>query len=322
MFPDHLTDRYKRSIDAFLAKISSKCSSFHCESEPTQKYYNDIIDDVDQKPTAHKESVGRKHPRRSADPPHYPTSSHSKNLPLPSGESEPTQKYYDVDQKSTIHKWSVGRKRQRRCTNSPHYPTPSPSKNLPLPSGEFEPTKKCYNDVVDDVIRNSQFISGLSEGSVRDEVLILLTTRHHRLARFFHRLLSVARQSSQSSTTSIIAAESVELLIDILPDLHQLLETTNVLDSVSPALDVCFLSSQRLVLDDLTDRYKRSIDAFLETMQWDSKGTKKRGRTTQPHHESRSAIRRPRVHRWDTSMDADLWSFTVFNHLPKRFWPH
>ena len=117
-----------------------------------------------------------------------------------------------------------------------------------LLEAESEPTPKYYHDIVDDVIRNPQFLSGLSEGSIRDEVLILLTTRNHRRARFFHRLLSVARQTSQSSTISIIAAESVELLIDVLPDLHQLLETTKLLESLVPALDVCLISSQRPAL--------------------------------------------------------------------------
>ena len=117
-----------------------------------------------------------------------------------------------------------------------------------LLDAESEPTQKHYNDIVDDVIRNPQLISGLSEGSVRDEMLILLTTRHHRLARFFHRLLSVARQTSKSSTASIITAESVDLLIDILPDLHQLLETTKLLEFLVPALNVCFISPQRPAL--------------------------------------------------------------------------
>lgn len=117
-----------------------------------------------------------------------------------------------------------------------------------LLDAEFEPTQRYYNDIVDDVIRNPQLISRLLEGSVRDEALILLTTRHHRLARLFHRLLSVVRQTSKTSTANIIAAESVELLTDILPDLHQLLETTKLLESLVPALDVCLMSSQRPAL--------------------------------------------------------------------------
>ena len=121
-----------------------------------------------------------------------------------------------------------------------------------LLDAESEPTQKHYNDIVDDVIRNPQLISGLSEGSIRDEVLILLTNRHHRLARFFRHLLSVARQTSKSSTASIIAAELVELLIDILPDLHQLFEATKLLEFLVPALDVCFIPSQRPAMCKLT----------------------------------------------------------------------
>ena len=122
---------------------------------------------------------------------------------------------------------------------------------LALLEVETEPTQKYYNEVVDDATENPQQISGLVEKGVRDDVLILLTTHHHRLAQFFRRLRSIARQTSKSATTGRIAAESVELLIDILPYLHQLLEPTKVLDFLLPALDVCFTPSQRPALREL-----------------------------------------------------------------------
>ena len=127
-----------------------------------------------------------------------------------------------------------------------------------LLESESEPTPKYYHDIVDDLIRNPQHMRSLSEGSVRDEVLILLTTQHHRLAEIFHRLQSVVRQNVKSMAVSEVALGSAELLIDILPYLHQLLETSNLLDFIIPALDVCFLSSQRLALRELASLLAKS----------------------------------------------------------------
>lgn len=114
-----------------------------------------------------------------------------------------------------------------------------------------EPSQKSYNEAVDETIGNPQQISGLAEESVRDDFLILLTTRSHRLANFFRRLRSVVRPTPKSSTTSNIAAETVHLLVHALPDLHRLLDTTKVLDFLVPALDICFASSQRPTLREL-----------------------------------------------------------------------
>ena len=129
---------------------------------------------------------------------------------------------------------------------------------LGLLEAEFEPTQKFYNDVVDDVIKNPQLINCLSEESVRDDFLILLTTRHHRLAKVFHRLHLVVRQNAKSMAASETGLGSAELLVDILPYLHQLLETTKVLDFVVPALEVCFFSSQRLALHELASLLAKS----------------------------------------------------------------
>ena len=140
-----------------------------------------------------------------------------------------------------------------------------------LLEAEDEPTQKYYNDLVDDVIRNPQLISDLSERSVRDDVLISLTGRHYRLAKLFHRLQSFGRQNAKSTATSQIASRSAELLIDVLPYLHQLLEVTKVLDFVLPALDVCFLSSQRLALRELASLLTKS-GTLLEHMVSDHVG--------------------------------------------------
>ena len=127
-----------------------------------------------------------------------------------------------------------------------------------LLEAENEPTTKIYNDTVDDTIRKPQQISGLTEDGVRDYVLILLTTHSHRLSHFFLRLRSVVRQMANSAISIKIAAESVELLVDLLPDLQQLLETPKVLDFLVPALDVCFVPSQRPALHALASVLAKS----------------------------------------------------------------
>ena len=136
---------------------------------------------------------------------------------------------------------------------------------------ESEPTQKDYNDIVEDVIKNSQLISGLSEETVRDDFLILLTIRHHRLAKVFHRVHSVLQQNAKSMAASQIALRLAELLVDILPYLDQLLETTQVLDFVVPALDICFLPSQRLALRELASLLAKS-GTLLEHLVSDHRG--------------------------------------------------
>ncbi len=122
---------------------------------------------------------------------------------------------------------------------------------LHLLEAEDEPSQKSYNTIVDDVIRNPQKISELADDSVRDDLLILLTTHSHRLAHFFCRLRVVARQAAKSPTTSKVAVETVRLLVGTLTSLHELLEPTKVLDFLLPALDVCFTVSQRPMLREL-----------------------------------------------------------------------
>ena len=120
-----------------------------------------------------------------------------------------------------------------------------------LLEGENEPTPKVYSEAVDESIRNPPQIGALIGDSIRDDVLILLTTHSHRISQFFHRLRSVARQNPKSPSFSSIAAETVVLLVDVLPYLHQLLEPSKVLDFLIPALDLCFAPSQRPPLREL-----------------------------------------------------------------------
>ena len=122
---------------------------------------------------------------------------------------------------------------------------------LALIEAESEPTPRSYNETVDDTIRNPQQISGLTQDSVRDDVLIHLTTRSHRLANFFSRLGSTVRKNPKVPFTINIAAETVDFLVGILPYAHKLLEPTKVLDFLIPALDICFAPSQRPALREL-----------------------------------------------------------------------
>lgn len=120
-----------------------------------------------------------------------------------------------------------------------------------LLKAENEPTPRSYNETVDDTTKNPQQISGLTEENALDDFLIVLTTHSHRLAHFFSCLRVALQPMPKSPTTSTIAAETVVLLVRILPQLHQLLEPTKVLDFLIPALDICFRSFKRPKLHEL-----------------------------------------------------------------------
>ena len=120
-----------------------------------------------------------------------------------------------------------------------------------LLEGDDEPNPKSYKETIENTIKDPQQISCLTEEDVRDDVLIVLTTHSPRLAQFFRLLCSTVRTTAKSPSTSKIAAETVTLLVDVLPDLLQLLGPTKVLDLLLPALDVCLVSSQRPKLREL-----------------------------------------------------------------------
>ena len=122
---------------------------------------------------------------------------------------------------------------------------------LALLGAENEPKAKYYNEAVDDLIIDPRQISGLTEDNVRDDILISLSTHSHRLAQVFHRLRSVVRKMPKSANTYNIAVETVNFLVDGLPYLSQLLEPSQVLGFLAPALDLCFVSSQRPTLQEL-----------------------------------------------------------------------
>ena len=118
-----------------------------------------------------------------------------------------------------------------------------PSALFALLQADDDPTQRFWNEIVDRVSRDPKQISVLIDDAIRDEFLILLTTQNHRFARLFHHLRLFARRNTKSVATSKIAAGTVELLTSILPDIHQLLEPTDILAFLIPALDLCFVSN-------------------------------------------------------------------------------
>ena len=142
---------------------------------------------------------------------------------------------------------------------------------LALLKAENEPTPNSYKEIVEDIIQKPDQISDLTEDNVRDDLLILLSTQSHRLAQFFRRLYSDVRQTPKSSTTSNIAAKTTDLLVGIVPSLHQLLDPNQVLDFLVPALDVCFASSQRPTLRELASMLVNS-GTLLERLVSDHLG--------------------------------------------------
>ena len=126
-----------------------------------------------------------------------------------------------------------------------------------------EPSIKSYNETVEAIIKDPQQIRSLTDDSVRDDILIVLTTHSHRLAQFFHLLSSTIRAKPKSPVSSTIATETVNLLVDLLPHLHQLLGPTKTLECLIPALDICLASSKCPTLVELAS-VLASSDTLLE----------------------------------------------------------
>lgn len=117
-----------------------------------------------------------------------------------------------------------------------------------LLEAENEPTAKLYTETMNDVIRQPQYISDLTLGSMKDAVLIYLTTREYRLARFFDVLHHSVRGNSGSSSTFNLARETATFLASILSDLDQLLKPEKVVELLVPSLEICFAPSQPPIL--------------------------------------------------------------------------
>lgn len=112
-----------------------------------------------------------------------------------------------------------------------------------LLAADEEPSPTYYNGAVESVVKDPWQIKRLTEGDAKHETLVQLTTRSHRLARVFRGLRSFMKGEPRSSVSTTIAAETVALLIQTLPSLHQLLVPAQVLEILIPALDSCFASS-------------------------------------------------------------------------------
>ena len=112
---------------------------------------------------------------------------------------------------------------------------------LALLSANDEPAHSAYHTAIDNTVRDSQCLKRLIEDRVKDEILIHITTRGHRLAQFFHGLHQSVRADPRSSTTLSLATETANFLTWMLPDLDQLLEPMKVLELLVPSLEICFV---------------------------------------------------------------------------------
>ena len=126
-----------------------------------------------------------------------------------------------------------------------------PSSLFALLEAREEVSYKFHKDAVDDSIKNPQEIGALTEESVKADILSFITTSSDRLARFFCDLRLTVQQNPRSQNSGTIATETISLLIDVLPYLHPLLDPHKVLDFLIPALNVCFVPSQRPVMREL-----------------------------------------------------------------------
>ena len=114
-----------------------------------------------------------------------------------------------------------------------------------LLSEEEEPTHSLYREAVEIVVRDPYHLEHLTEGHVKDTVLIHITTRAHRLALLFDGLHRSVRTVPRSSSTFQVAAATTNFLTLILPDVNQLLKPPKVLEFLVPSLEVCFAPPHR-----------------------------------------------------------------------------
>ena len=128
---------------------------------------------------------------------------------------------------------------------------------LTLLESELEPSRKFYDDTVKAIIRHPELISSLTQNDP-EELLLHLTQRSHRLAQLFDRLHDFQKLPperpirhdqaahglpSKALTRDRIASETVTLLLNILPTFHGIIEPTQVVELLIPALESCFVSS-------------------------------------------------------------------------------
>lgn len=118
-------------------------------------------------------------------------------------------------------------------------------------SEEEEPAHSLYREAIEIVVRNPYQLEHLTEGHVKDTVLIHITTRAYRLALLFDGLHRSVRTSTKSPSTFQLAAATAAFLTSILPGIDQLLKPPKVLEFLVPSLEVCFAPYQPPVLSKL-----------------------------------------------------------------------
>ncbi len=143
---------------------------------------------------------------------------------------------------------------------------------MALLSAKDEPAHNHYQSAIDSVVKEPRQIRRLIEDNAEEETLVHLTSHSYRLARIFRGLLSFAQRNPKSSTTSSIATETVRLLAQMLPSLHELLAPAQVLEILIPTLDICFVSSSRPMLRDLASQLS-ACGSLFEHLTADRSGS-------------------------------------------------
>ena len=113
-----------------------------------------------------------------------------------------------------------------------------------LLEADQEPSPALYKVTVDEFLADPEQINYLTETDTQYDVLLQLQTRSERLLRFFRGLRYFLRANSKSMATSHIAAGTATFVVQTLPALHQQLSTTELIDLLNPALELCLSPSQ------------------------------------------------------------------------------
>lgn len=135
-----------------------------------------------------------------------------------------------------------------------------------------EPSPAIYRKTVDKFIEDPDQVSCLTETDVQEDILFQLATHSDRLVRFFNGLRSVVRANPQSQSTTHIAAGLATFFEQILPNLHQLLLQTKLLEVLISGLEICLAPSQLPPLRKLASVIAR-CGRLLECLASDPRGS-------------------------------------------------
>lgn len=127
---------------------------------------------------------------------------------------------------------------------------------LTLLESDDEPSRGLYEFAVNEVIENPKCITGLVQDETKEVALMHLASRSHRVAHLFqclhpHLLIEPDRRTERlifsqfdyiPSTRDRIITETATFLLEMLPSLLDVLEVSQVIELLVPALENCFVS--------------------------------------------------------------------------------